>query len=192
MKSLVLILGAVSLAIGMARPAGAAGPPPRPALESPDATAEARQLLDQGTRDKNPDLRKEVVIAFSLLGENDELLKTFRTLIDDKDVLVRLAVVSVLGDLKNRQTIPLLKHALDDPVPEVEFAAAKVLYQLRDPAGKQALLAAKRVSFSDPQAGGSSGTYFAEVLQELGIADAVNSKAVLGKRGEVRGGAVER
>ena len=48
---------------------------------------------------------------------------------------------------------------------------------------KRALLAARSVSYSDPAAGGSSGTYFAGLLERLGIADAVNKKAVLGKRG---------
>jgi molybdate transport system substrate-binding protein len=48
---------------------------------------------------------------------------------------------------------------------------------------KQALLEAKGVSFSDPKAGGSSGNYFAGLLHKLGIAEEVNRKAVLGKRG---------
>ena len=48
---------------------------------------------------------------------------------------------------------------------------------------KQALLNARGVAYSDPAAGGSSGTYFAGLLQKLGIAEAVNKKAVLGKRG---------
>jgi molybdate transport system substrate-binding protein len=48
---------------------------------------------------------------------------------------------------------------------------------------KQALLKAKGVSFSDPKAGGSSGKYFAGLLQKLGIAEEIDKKAVLGKRG---------
>ncbi len=48
---------------------------------------------------------------------------------------------------------------------------------------KQALLKAKTVAYSDPKAGGSSGTYFAGLLDKLGIADQVNKKAVLRKRG---------
>ncbi len=48
---------------------------------------------------------------------------------------------------------------------------------------KQALIKAKGVSFSDPAAGGSSGTYFAGLIKKLGIADEVNKKAILGKRG---------
>lgn len=50
---------------------------------------------------------------------------------------------------------------------------------------KHALLAAKSVAYIDPKAGGSSGIYVAKLLQQLGIADAVNAKAVL-----IRGGAV--
>jgi len=48
---------------------------------------------------------------------------------------------------------------------------------------KQVLLKARSVSYSDPAAGGSSGTYFAGLLDKLGIADAIGEKAVLGKRG---------
>lgn len=48
---------------------------------------------------------------------------------------------------------------------------------------KRALLAARSVSYTDPKAGGSSGTFFAGLLERLGVADAVAKKAVLGKRG---------
>jgi len=48
---------------------------------------------------------------------------------------------------------------------------------------KQALLAARGVSYSDPKGGGSSGNYFAGMLDKLGIADEINKKAVLGQRG---------
>lgn len=50
---------------------------------------------------------------------------------------------------------------------------------------KRAVLAAKSVAFIDPKAGGSSGIYVEKLLERLGIADAVNAKAVL-----VHGGAV--
>ena len=59
------------------------------------------------------------------------------------------------------------------PLPDISTPAAL----------KAALLKARAVAYSDPQAGGSSGTYFAGVLQRLGIADQVNKNAVLGKRG---------
>jgi molybdate transport system substrate-binding protein len=46
-----------------------------------------------------------------------------------------------------------------------------------------ALLAARRVSYSDPTAGGSAAAYFAKLLERLGIATAVNAKATLGRNG---------
>jgi molybdate transport system substrate-binding protein len=50
---------------------------------------------------------------------------------------------------------------------------------------KKTLLAAKSVAYIDPEAGGSSGIYVGKLLERLGIADAINAKAVL-----VHGGAV--
>ena len=48
---------------------------------------------------------------------------------------------------------------------------------------KAALLKASSVAYTDPKAGGSSGTMFAALLEKLGIAAEVNKKAVLGKGG---------
>ena len=48
---------------------------------------------------------------------------------------------------------------------------------------RQALLNAKTVAYTDPKAGGSGGIMFAGLLKKLGIADAVNAKAVLCKGG---------
>lgn len=50
---------------------------------------------------------------------------------------------------------------------------------------KKTLLAAKSVAYIDPKAGGSSGIYVGKLLERLGIADAVNAKAVLVPGGEV-------
>jgi molybdate transport system substrate-binding protein len=46
-----------------------------------------------------------------------------------------------------------------------------------------ALVAAPCVSYSDPTAGGSAAAYFAKLLERLGIAQAVNAKAALGRNG---------
>ena len=48
---------------------------------------------------------------------------------------------------------------------------------------KQALLTAKSVAYTDPKAGGSGGIMFVAMLEKLGLADAVNKKAVLTNRG---------
>jgi molybdate transport system substrate-binding protein len=44
---------------------------------------------------------------------------------------------------------------------------------------KEVLLATKSVSYADPAKGGASGIYFAKVLDRLGIADQMKSRAVL-------------
>src|SRR2546422_668421 len=44
---------------------------------------------------------------------------------------------------------------------------------------KQAVLAAKSLTYVDPAQGATSGIHFASVLQRLGIADAVKSKTIL-------------
>jgi molybdate transport system substrate-binding protein len=46
---------------------------------------------------------------------------------------------------------------------------------------RKTLLAAKSVAYSDPAGGGASGAVFAKILADLGIADAVNAKAKLGR-----------
>ena len=48
---------------------------------------------------------------------------------------------------------------------------------------RAALVAARRVSYSDPKAGGSAAAYFATLLERLGIAEAVNARAALGRNG---------
>ncbi len=48
---------------------------------------------------------------------------------------------------------------------------------------KQALLQAKSVAYTDPKAGGSGGIMFVAMLERLGLADAVNKKALLTNRG---------
>jgi HEAT repeat protein len=90
--------------------------------------------------DKNPDTRQQAAIALSLVGTADPFPAQLEFLLSDKDVQVRLAAISSLSDLKNDRTIPALRKALDDDVPEVAFAAARSLWALNDTDGKAALL----------------------------------------------------
>ena len=50
---------------------------------------------------------------------------------------------------------------------------------------KRTLLAAKSVAYIDPASGGSSGIYVAQMLERLGIADAIKPKAKLQRGGAV-------
>jgi HEAT repeat protein len=107
----------------------------------PDDTLQrCKTLLNDSIQDHNPDTRKDAAEALSLVGIKDNALESLTPMLDDKDVTVRIAVVTTLGDFKDPRTVPLLKKALQDPVPEVDYTAAKVLYQLHDPDGTAFLL----------------------------------------------------
>ena len=109
--------------------------------QSQTSTGEqARGILDKALKDKNPDTRKQAAIALSLSGPQQPFLTLLESMLDDKDVEVRLAAVASLADLKNNRTVAALSKGLKDEVPEVSFAAAKALWALNDPAGKETLL----------------------------------------------------
>ncbi len=113
-----------------------------PLLLAPAAAAtndECLRILQQALTNKNPDIRKEAVVALSLAVSRGPLLPELISMLDDKDVAVRLATVTSLVEVKNRQSHDALTRALSDKVPEVRFAAAKALWSLRDPKGEEAL-----------------------------------------------------
>jgi HEAT repeat protein len=62
-------------------------------------------------------------------------------MLDDKDVMVRQSAALALGTMMARSSEPRLQHALDDPAPEVRFAAAKSLTELGDRSGENMLIA---------------------------------------------------
>jgi HEAT repeat protein len=110
---------------------------PAQSVTSPEAE-KARQILDKGLAESNPEKRKEAVIALSLMG--DLSFSRLEMALEDKDVNVRLAACASLTALKDNRSIPLLEKALKDKVPEVSFAAAKALYERDQPIGKATLL----------------------------------------------------
>ena len=104
-----------------------------------DTEARCRDILQQALADKNPETRKHAVVALSLVG--GQFLSPLKAMLHDKEVEVRLATVSSLAEVKSQQAVAALRDALNDEAPEVSFAAAKVLWGLRDAAGRQVLLA---------------------------------------------------
>jgi HEAT repeat protein len=98
-------------------------------------------LLQHGLTANNPETRKIAVVALSLAATNGPLFTQLEQMLQDKDLEVRLAVVEGLQDMNSKPAIAVLHTALGDSTPEVSFAAAKALWALNDPAGKQALLA---------------------------------------------------
>jgi len=113
-------------------------PAAAPQLSRHDQSA---AMLSDALKDKNPDTRKAAVQAMSLVCLKEPYLSQVKSMLEDKDVEVRLATITSLVDLKNKSTVGTLETALDDEVPEVSFAAAKALWGLNDPAGRTALVA---------------------------------------------------
>jgi len=98
-------------------------------------------MLRQALENKNPDTRKQAVVALSLAATRDSAYAKLEGMLQDQDVEVRLAAVASLAEVKTDNALAGLRRALNDDVPEVSFAAAKALWALHDPAGEQALLA---------------------------------------------------
>jgi HEAT repeat protein len=102
--------------------------------------AQCNQVLAQALSDKNPDTRKQAVVALSLATTHDSMFDRLEGMLKDPDVQVREAVVASLAEVKTPSARAALRRALDDDTPEVSFAAAKALWTLHDPAGETALL----------------------------------------------------
>jgi HEAT repeat protein len=98
-------------------------------------------LLQHSLTASNPETRKMAVVALSLAATSGPLFTQLEQMLQDKDLDVRLAVVEGLAGVKTKAAIAALHTALHDATPEVSFAAAKALWALDDPAGKQVLLA---------------------------------------------------
>ncbi len=98
-------------------------------------------ILDQALTARNPDTRKLAVQALGLIGPREPYLSRLMVMVNDRDVQVRMAAIASLLDLHDPAALPAIRHAYDDPVPEVSFAAARALQALGDPVGRQALIA---------------------------------------------------
>ena len=141
LKHPLLPLVWTAMAVCQAPPATApASSPVAPSTAALPIETQARDIIERAVKDKNPDTRKQAATALSLGGPREPFVSQLDSMLDDKDVEVRLAVVSSLADLKAKPTLAALRKALNDDVPEVGFAAAKALYGRNDPAGKAALL----------------------------------------------------
>lgn len=123
---------------------------------------DCKEMLEHSLSAHNPDTRKQAVVALSLAEDRSPLLPLLIGMADDKDVQVRVAVVASLGEVKAKDATSALHKALEDPVPEVSFAAAKALWNLHDPAGRQALL-----SVVEGDSKTASGYITAEMRQAL-------------------------
>ncbi|MBS0461631.1 MAG: HEAT repeat domain-containing protein [Proteobacteria bacterium] len=137
-------IGAVALGILLvvgvahATPAHASAARVDPATNA--IVAKSRAILDQALTARNPDIRKAAVRALGLIGPHEPYESRLMVMLRDPDVQVREAAIASLIDLRDPATLPALRRAYDDPVPEVSFAAAKALHALGDATGRDALI----------------------------------------------------
>lgn len=100
----------------------------------------AHNIISVGLNSGNPAMRVEAIAATGMIAKSQSVRKRIEEFLTDKDVSVRIAAANTLADLGFKESEPALEKVLDtDQVPEVEFAAAKALYKLQDPKGKQTL-----------------------------------------------------
>lgn len=103
-------------------------------LAQPEMTAWS--VLRDGVDDKNPDHRKQAVLAAGSIGLVPDAIKLVEHGLRDDDPTVRQAGAAELGLMKSTTSIPALKAALDDPSGEVAFTAAKALWDMGDRSGE--------------------------------------------------------
>jgi len=100
----------------------------------------AREVLKGGAANSDPNTRRDVAVALSVVGRGDAVTELLPTLAKDKDALVREAAIVSIGELKEARLSQAAKDALEDDVPEVAFAAARTLFALKQPEGEQLLI----------------------------------------------------
>ena len=106
-----------------------------PLLAQPDQTA--WEVLRLGLTEKNVDKHRQAITAIGAIGntaQGRQLLES--ALKDESDPLIRQTAAAVLGQMKATESTPALKAALEDPEGEVQFAAAKALWDMGDKTGR--------------------------------------------------------
>src|SRR5690242_5545327 len=73
--------------------------------------AQCNELLDRALHARNPDTRKQAVVALSLATERDQMQSRLVEMLSDKDVEVRLAVVGSLAEIKDSSAQVALRQA---------------------------------------------------------------------------------
>lgn len=101
----------------------------------------AWQTIEHALQDTNPLRRSDAVLAMAVVRAQPKAVNLVESGLADKDLGVRQSACTVLGGFKSKSSIPKLREALNDGAPEVVFAAAKALYDMGDPAGREVLIA---------------------------------------------------
>jgi len=98
------------------------------------------QILTSGATDHNSMRRAEAIAALGTMAPSPRVLHLVENALDDKDSSIRQLAAMNLGQMRARRSIPRLKKALNDPSPEVSFAAAKSLWTMGDHSGRDVFI----------------------------------------------------
>jgi HEAT repeat protein len=99
------------------------------------AHAAAISILQVSAASTRPEIRIAAIGALGTLGRSPEAKKLIEQAFADKDQDVRVAALTASAATKDPALIPGMKKLLDDPVPEVAFAAAVALWKMKDHSG---------------------------------------------------------
>jgi HEAT repeat protein len=111
--------------------------------QAPTGKAQAERPADPWTMLMNgansPKLRdrSDALTALSVLTSDRRAIAVIANALSDKDETIRTLAATTLGDMKARPAIPKLREAIDDPSPEVSFAAAQSLWKMGDRSGRE-------------------------------------------------------
>ena len=100
-----------------------------------DTTDTAWQMLEAGSKDSKEQTRIDALNAIGTLTGMKRAETMLQDAMKDQNVDIRVAAVVATGSMQDENLIPVLRQALDDPAPEVVFAAAVALWKMHDPSG---------------------------------------------------------
>jgi HEAT repeat protein len=116
-----------------------------PALQSQAVNAasidRARSVLKEGAAERDPESRREVAVALSLISTRDSSASLLERLAQDKEHLTREAALISIGERGDRRRLKLGESAFSDEVPEVLFAAARPQMKMKHREGRRILIA---------------------------------------------------
>lgn len=103
------------------------------------ARAAAISILQTSAASTHAAIRIAALGALGTLGQSPEAKKLIEAAYSDKDQDVRIAALAASAATKDAALIPRMKKLLEDPVPEVDFAAAVALWKMKNHSGIEIL-----------------------------------------------------
>lgn len=136
---------AIAVSVLLAIPATAQNAAPAPplqkiALTAPNSLNVAWSVLHKGVTAGKASERADAIAALSSVGPNPRSIAMIMHALDDRSAAVREKAVAALDNLQVHSAIPQLRAALEDRSAPVSFTAAKALWDMGDPSGRNILI----------------------------------------------------